>query len=229
MADSVLAIVASLVGGCGSDISGRNARAGTAATASGSTLEDLRRVRSESAPRLIDEVVIVVCRRNQLSDTVSMLVERGFGNGQRVLVLADNRGGRSRTLNSNRTASGESSNANRESGIKSRINLPHRASIRITRISGSVTAVVRENVCRGSDKDTTLRTSGRNRILARPITSVEHPPETVVVQPRINLIVQRRSRRTKVEERVSNRAVERRLSASNDVVGQLLVVGRAVC
>ena len=65
-------------------------------------------------------------------------------------------------------------------------------------------------------------------MLSIPIPTVKDPPITIFIQPRINLIVQRRRRRSKVEERVSNRAVERRLSAADDIVGQRLVIQRTI-
>ena len=50
MANSILSVVASLVGTSSSNVSSRNARTSSAATASSSTLKYLRRIRTESAP-----------------------------------------------------------------------------------------------------------------------------------------------------------------------------------
>ena len=90
MANSILRVVASLVGASGSNVTSRNAWSSTTATASSSTLKDLRRIRTESAPRLVDEIVIVVCWSNQLSNTVCVVVELSLWNGQRMLVLTSN-------------------------------------------------------------------------------------------------------------------------------------------
>ncbi len=65
-------------------------------------------------------------------------------------------------------------------------------------------------------------------MFSRPITVDANKPVTILIQPRLNLIVQRRYRRSEIEERVSNRAVERRLSAADDIVGQRLVIQRTI-
>ena len=226
MANGILRVVTSLVGIGSSNIAGRNVRTISAATSSGSTLKDLRRIRTESAPRLVDEIVIVVCRSNQLSDAVRVVVKWSLRNSQLVLILTNDCCRCRLTHNSNRTARNKRSNANRKPSLKLGINFPHRSGCGCRR-SRSVAAVVRKKIRGRSDIDATL-VCCRNWVFTKPNSLIVNPPLTIFIKPRVNPVVNRRIRRSKIEERVSNRAVENGLRPSDDIVGQVLIIQRTI-